>query len=67
MKSSPTEYAVYKGDQLVIMGTAEECAKELKVQPETIYYYSTDAYARKLEKRKRPENCRHAVLLNGEE
>lgn len=57
------EYAVYKGDTLLVIGTADECAKELNVKPETIYYYTTEAYARKLEKRKRPENCRHGVLL----
>lgn len=57
------EYAVYKGDNLLAMGTAEECAEALNVKAETIYYYTTDAYKRKLEKRKNPHNCRTADLL----
>lgn len=62
-----TEYAVYKGDDLLVMGTREVCADILKVKPQTIYYYTTEAYQRKLEKRKHPERCRHAVVLDDED
>lgn len=61
-----TEYAVYKGDELIVIGTAEECAKQLNVKPETIYYYTTDAYKRKLKKRKNPEKCTTAEKLEDE-
>lgn len=63
----PKEYAVYKGDKLLVMGTARHCAEVLGVQPETIYYYTTDAYHRKLEKRGSPQNVRIAVLLEDDE
>ena len=58
------EYAVYKGGDLLAIGTAKECAEILKVNAETIYYYTTDAYKRKLKKRKNPENCRTVVVLD---
>ncbi|MGF0347628.1 hypothetical protein ACQR3P_28725 [Rhodococcus sp. IEGM1300] len=63
----PKEYAVYKGEKLLIMGTARECAKVLGVLPETVYYYTTDAYQRKLQKRGNPQNVRIAVCLDDEE
>lgn len=33
------EYAVYKGDDLLCIGTVDECAQELKVKPETVLFY----------------------------
>lgn len=45
------EYAIYKGDDLIIIGTREECAEELGVKLDTISYYCTPAYRRKLIKR----------------
>ena len=35
------EYAVYKGEEFVTIGTAEECAKELGIKSETIRWLST--------------------------
>ncbi|APH04930.1 hypothetical protein [Bacillus weihaiensis] len=60
------EYAVYKGEDLLAIGTAKECAETLNVAAETIYYYTTSAYKRKLEKRKNPDNCRVAILMDNE-
>lgn len=58
------EYAVYKGDNLLAIGTAEECSKILNVMAETIYYYASEAYKRKLAKRKNTNRCRTAILLD---
>ncbi|PED63993.1 hypothetical protein [Priestia megaterium] len=58
------EYAVYKGEQLLAVGTAMECAEELNVKPETIHFYTTPTYKRRLKKRKNPSNCRIAVKLD---
>lgn len=66
MKASK-EYAIYKGDKLLAIGTAEECAAELNVQPRTIRYYTLDCYKKKLEHRKRPENCRHGICLDDDD
>lgn len=44
------EYAVYKGDELLVIGTRKECADRLGVKLQTISYYCSPAYRKKLEK-----------------
>ena len=46
------EYAVHKGEQILTIGTLEECAKELNVTPKTILFYGTPAYARRTSEEK---------------
>ena len=46
------EYAVYKGDELLGIGTAKELAEKLKVKVETIKFYSTDSYQKIIKKEK---------------
>lgn len=57
------EYAVYKGDELLAIGTAEECARALGVQERTILFYTYPTYQRRLKKRKASDNVRHVVEL----
>lgn len=45
------EYALYKGDNLLAMGTIEEIANKIGVQKNTIYYYKTQAYQNRLKRR----------------
>ena len=40
-KKPKKEYAVYKGDKLIVFGTADECAEFLGVRRETIYFYAS--------------------------
>jgi hypothetical protein len=61
------EYALYKGEELLSIGTAKEIAKELKVLPETIMFYGTNTYKRRLEKRKNIRNARILVFLDDDE
>ncbi|GEM04137.1 hypothetical protein HMI01_11250 [Halolactibacillus miurensis] len=35
-----TEYAVYRGDEFIIVGTLEECAERLNTSEQMIKYYS---------------------------
>ena len=35
------DYAVYRGDEFVTVGTQAEVARELGVKPDTIYFWST--------------------------
>ncbi|WP_308422478.1 hypothetical protein, partial [Enterococcus wangshanyuanii] len=35
------EYAVYKGDDLVAVGTKQECANQLNVKQSTIEFWAT--------------------------
>lgn len=52
------EYALYKGEELIAMGTEREIAEQLGVSPSTIGYYGTPVYARRTS-----ENGRRLVKL----
>lgn len=41
------EYALYKGEELIAMGTKREIAEQLGVSAITIGYYGTPVYARR--------------------
>lgn len=41
------EYALYKGEELITMGTKREIAEQLGVSPSTVGYYGTPVYARR--------------------
>lgn len=41
------EYALYKGEELIAMGTKREIAEQLGVSASTIGYYGTPVYARR--------------------
>ena len=41
------EYALYKGDKLLGIGTAEELAKKYNIKRDTIFYYASPAYKKR--------------------
>lgn len=41
------EYALYKGEQMVAIGTVNEIAEERGVKPNTIRFYMSGAYRRR--------------------
>lgn len=41
------EYALYKGDEVLCVGTIDEIAKHQKVARKTIFHYQTPAYKRR--------------------
>lgn len=41
------EFALYKGEELIAMGTKREIAEQLGVSAITIGYYGTPVYARR--------------------
>lgn len=45
------EYALYKGDEILSIGTIPEIAKELGVKRDTVAYYKTQAYQNRLKRR----------------
>lgn len=53
------EYALYKGDELLGMGTIRELAKKFGVKITTLYYYRTPTYL----KRTSDEHGRRLVEL----
>ncbi|WP_187703513.1 hypothetical protein [Listeria monocytogenes] len=42
-----TEYALYKGDDLLKIGTLDELAEFRKVKRETIFFYTTPSYRKR--------------------
>ncbi|PEK34101.1 hypothetical protein [Bacillus pseudomycoides] len=54
--TSSKEYTVYKGESFVCIGTIRECAHHMGVRPKTIYFYTTQAYHRRIAKRKNARN-----------
>lgn len=47
------EFALYKGEELIAMGTKKEIAEQLGVSASTIGYYGTPVYARRTTERGR--------------
>lgn len=45
--SRKLEYAVYKGDKFIDIGTLEELAKKLNVKKRTIQWYATPCNSRR--------------------
>lgn len=41
------EFALYKGEELLAMGTKREIAEQLGVSASTVGYYGTPVYARR--------------------
>ena len=43
-----SEYALYKGDEFIAIGTAQELAKLMNVKVETITFWSTPTYHKRI-------------------
>ena len=61
------DYAVYKGEDLLCIGTVDECAEHMGVKPDTIKWYTYPTYKKRVEKRKRAKNYIAVVKLDDEE
>lgn len=61
------EYAVYKSEELVCIGTLEECAEYRGVSIDTMRYYLTGAYQNKIAKRKNARNFLTVIELEDDE
>lgn len=62
-----SEFAVYKGDELISVGTAKECAEHMGVTPKYIRWMTTPTGQKRLASRKHPERCTYAVRLEDDE
>lgn len=60
------EYCVYKGDDLLVMGTLQECANELGVKPATVLWYKYPSYQKKGNS-KRVSNRRITIEMEEDE
>lgn len=57
------DFAIYKGDEMLSLGTIKEIADELNVKEETIKYYMTPVYKGRLAERN-SKNAREIVTLD---
>ena len=60
---SKAEYAVYKGDELLALGTDEQCGKLLDILPNTVRFRCHEPHKRRVAKLKNPEEARIAIKL----
>ncbi|STD01535.1 hypothetical protein [Erysipelothrix rhusiopathiae] len=51
-------YAVYKGEDILAIGTVEEIAKILRIKPESVLFYNSKTY-----KKRTSENARRLVEI----
>lgn len=58
------EYALYKGDNLISTGTVFQIAQETNTKYETLMFYKTPTYMRRLEKRSFSRNAKVLVELD---
>lgn len=54
------EYAIFKGEDMLAMGTYKEICEKLNISYQTFRFYGTDTY----KKRTKEENARRLVCLN---
>ena len=66
MRQQRQEYAVYKGEELLVVGTARECAQEVGVKEATIRWSTTPTARKRTEKRKKQDKCRVVVKLEND-
>lgn len=61
------EYALYKGEELLIIGTIKEIAKHEGVKEETIKFYKTPVYLNRVANRKRSRASKILVSLDDDD
>ena len=61
------DYAVYKGEDILCIGTVEECAEHMGVTPETIKWYTYPTYHKRVAKRKRARNYISVVKFDDDD
>jgi hypothetical protein len=58
------EYALYKGDTLLGIGTITELAEITGKLPKTLRFYGAPSYQKRAEKRKNSKNCLILICLD---
>lgn len=63
------EYAMYKGEELLSMGTRDEICKEMNIKPRTFAFYRTKKYEERVKKRKNTcsKGYRTIIRIDGED
>jgi len=66
-KHMTNEYAIYRGENLLAIGTATDCARELKVSEKYIYWLISPTAKKRLASRKNLNRCIVGVKLDDED
>ena len=66
-KRKVNEYAVYKGDEFLVLGTAKQCGEFLEIPPYRVHQLASDSYKRRLEKRDGLDNSMLAIKIEDDE
>lgn len=66
MSMPEKDYAVYKGDEFICLGKASECAKFLGIARNSIFFLSSPAYKKRIEKRSYSKNPLIVIRLEEE-
>lgn len=61
------EYALYKGEEIIAIGTVNEIAEQLGVKTKTVRKYHTPTHKKKIEARKQKKGARVLVKLEGDD
>ncbi|MGL5330843.1 MAG: hypothetical protein ACRDD7_16365 [Peptostreptococcaceae bacterium] len=61
------QYALYKGEEILCIGTIDEISKEMKIGRATVLGYQTPRYKRRLANRKCSGNVRMLVKLEDDD
>lgn len=48
IKKAKPEYALYRGEECLVIGTAEEIAKDQGIAISSVYYYGTPAHKKRI-------------------
>jgi hypothetical protein len=67
MHKKQNVYAVYKGDEFLDLGTAEELAERMGIKPFTIRFMTYPSYQKQIEKRKQSYRKGHMIVIKIEE
>lgn len=67
MKTAKLEIAIYKGEDMLCMGTVSECAKKLGVSQGTIRFGLSPTYRKRVDNSKNPDKWKTYLRLNDED
>ena len=61
------DYALYRGDDLIIIGTLEDLAKEMGIKVASVKWYMSNSYQKRMDKMKNKDNAVIIFQIDDEE
>lgn len=59
---------MYRGEECLCTGTADEICKKMNIKKETLWFYNSPTYKKRLKSRKRgPSDKQRIVIVIGDE